>query len=187
MRRFSGVTDEARRLSVQREVARFVACVRVGAPPALQRVWRSGSRTVQGETTRHFVVLWGRLSRMWCHRPWARRRRGDRPARRARNVVVSPFARGADEARRSPAQREVAQLMAPEWIGVPPRNFRRHGSVTPQPGRQGGHRSTPAPATDAPRSITTTPALVQITRVRVDWGRAQRAERSYSDAAGPAR
>jgi hypothetical protein len=32
----ASITDEARRLSVQGEVTRFVAPVRVGAPPALQ-------------------------------------------------------------------------------------------------------------------------------------------------------
>jgi len=150
MRGFAGVTDEARRLPVQGEVARLVAPVRVGPPPASQRVWRRGSHTVRG------------------HRLSARLRRSERPARRARNVVVRPLARGTDEARRFPVQGEVAQLMAPERIGVPPRNFRRHGPVT-QPSRKGGHRSTSSPATDVATSITTSDAVVQIKTVHVAW------------------
>jgi len=167
MRRFAGVTDETRRLSVQGEVARFVASVRVGAPPSLQREWRRRGHTERGETTRPCGAPRGHVRWTGCHRPWARLRRGDRPARRTRHVVVGPLAGGADEARRSAVQREVAQLMAPERIGVPPRDFRRHGSVTPQPDRQGGHRSTSAPATDAHASITTSDAVVQITTVHV--------------------
>ncbi len=131
MRRLAGVTDEARRLSVQGEVARFVASVRIGAPPAPQRVDRRGRRRDQGVRTRQCRAPWGGVRQMWRHRSWARLRRSDRPARRTSNFVVRPLASSTDEARRLPVQGEVAPLMAPERIGVPTRNFSCHGSVTP--------------------------------------------------------